>query len=71
MQKIICPVCNLPVFLPNRLVKWHVRYKPPIVILGCKYCNWIEFLIRHKKDITDPVRNIAVKRYMLKFDIIL
>jgi len=30
-------------------VRFHVRYgERPIVILACKYCNWLEMVLRTK-----------------------
>lgn len=41
-----CPICQEKIVFPNCYVRYHVRYKPPIVILACKYCNATEYKIR-------------------------
>jgi len=64
-----CPICEMPVKYPNRLVRYHVRYERPIVILACMYCNYTEYLLRTGQDIRDCSRAIAVSTYMLKYGI--
>jgi len=64
-----CPICCFPIVKPNNLLRYHVRYEPPIEIFACKYCNWMEYSLRHKLSIKDPNRAVAVRRYMLKFGI--
>jgi len=66
-----CPICHFPICRPNKLVVFHIKYDPPLVIFACSYCNFIEYKLRRKLSIKDPNRAIAVRRYMLKFDIIL
>jgi len=46
-QKSRCPICLLGVFSPNTWVKYHIRYDPPIVIMACKYCNYVEWAMRN------------------------
>lgn len=45
MQKK-CPICLLPIKKPNKWVRYHVRYNPPLVILACSFCNGTEMRIR-------------------------
>jgi len=64
-----CPICLRPVRRPNMLLRYHVRYEPPIVILACRYCNYVEYLLRNKKSVVDATRAFLVTRYMLRFGI--
>jgi len=68
---IHCPVCRMPVRKPNRLVRWHIRYEPPMQIYACSYCNLVEYQLRHGLDVRDATRAYLVAKYMLKFGIIL
>lgn len=42
-----CPICQKSIVPPNEWVKYHIRYSPPLVIMGCKYCNFIEYQLRN------------------------
>jgi len=64
-----CTICRFPVHLPNRLVRYHIKYDPPLVILACSYCNYVEFSLRNHLDVKDPNRAVCVRRYMLKFGV--
>lgn len=68
-----CPICFTRPVAPNSWIKYHISYSPQQVIYACKYCNWIENLLRNKKNI--PIRqyerSLLVKKYQLKFKIIL
>jgi len=65
-----CPICLVPPRRPNRFVRYHVRYgKRPIVILACKFCNYVEYQLRNGLDIVDTSRAYAVSSYMLQFGI--
>jgi len=65
-----CPICRLKIKKPNKWVRFHIRYgKHPIVILACKYCNYIEWQLRTKKDIVDTTRAYMVANYMLRYGI--
>jgi len=49
MKKNFCPICGRSIRAPNCWVRFHVRYgRRPIVILACKYCNWLEMILRTK-----------------------
>jgi len=68
-KKSACPICRLKISWPNRLVRFHIRYKPPMVIWACSYCNLVEYQLRRKKDVVDSTRALLVSTYMLKFGI--
>jgi len=42
-----CPICGVKITKVNPLVRYHLRYKPPLVILACKFCNFTEFALRN------------------------
>lgn len=73
MKEKICPICFNKTTKKNPLVIYHIKYKPPLVILACKYCNYTEFLIRNNIKIIS--KNINKKRifkvinYQKKFNI--
>jgi hypothetical protein len=50
-----CPICKLPVVAPNRFVRFHIRYKPPLIIMACQYCNDTEHAIRWSKGARAPL----------------
>ncbi len=68
-----CPICNQRIKKPNCWVNYHIRYKKPLIILACKYCNLTEFLIRNeiiKK--TKNINNYRIKKvinFQKKFNI--
>lgn len=65
-----CVICLQKIRKPNVLLRFHVRYDPPIVILACKYCNFVEWQLRHYKRVFDLKREYAVCNYLAKFGII-
>lgn len=42
----VCPICVAKIKKPNRWVRFHVRYSPPIEIMACSFCNFAEFKLR-------------------------
>jgi len=54
-----CPICLLKVKKPNNWVNYHIRYDPPLVIKACKFCNFTEFALRNKL-------NVSYNKYTLK-----
>jgi len=60
MKNETCPICRRKLRAPNVWVRFHVRYGArPIVILACKYCNWIEMMLRTKA--TDASQKLFVR----------
>jgi len=43
----VCPVCHYQIIAPNCWVRYHISYKPQMVILACKYCNFVEYKLRN------------------------
>lgn len=41
-----CVICFRRVYKPNILLKYHIRYNPPLIIIACKYCNYAEKALR-------------------------
>jgi hypothetical protein len=41
-----CPICQKNITGENCWIRYHIRYNPPLVILACKYCNFIEYALR-------------------------
>jgi hypothetical protein len=71
----ICPICEMEIKGKNGWVRYHVSYKPEIVILACKYCNKIERVIRLGLPIdtindTDMARRMAILNLNTKFSIV-
>jgi len=69
-----CPICDFAPSQKNPLVRYHVSYDPEITILACKYCNFTEFLLRNKIDISKfefigEQRTKAVIAYHKKYNI--
>lgn len=52
-----CPICRRKVVKPNVWVIYHIRYSPPLTLLACKYCNFVENCIRNGKPIPFNHRN--------------
>lgn len=46
-KKILCPICRSKITKINPMVKYHVRYEPPLVIFACKFCNFTEYALRN------------------------
>lgn len=46
MQFLICPICRETVYLPNRLVRFHIGYKDNDYIMACQHCNTVEYFLR-------------------------
>jgi len=69
----ICPICWIKPVARNSWVVYHVSYIPPRVIMACKYCNWIEMLLRTEQFIPKNQfeRARLIRLYHLKFGIIL
>ena len=53
-----CPICQKTIIPPNTWLKYHVRYDPPIMLMACKYCNFIEFSLRTNKPIPPLMANM-------------
>lgn len=70
-MKTRCPICMLTIrkVLGNRLVEYHIRYEKPIVILACKFCNYVEFQLRNKIEPRDTYREKMVRAFHKKFGI--
>lgn len=49
----VCPICRQKVVSPNKWVRYHVRYTPPIQVLACQFCNHAEFLMRNIPNLTE------------------
>jgi len=65
-----CPICDYKILAPNCWVRFHVKYDPPIVILACKYCNYVEYCRRNGyKYPMNYGRNSKLISYMSKFSI--
>lgn len=67
-----CPICRLKMARPNAWVKFHIKYRPEMTILACKFCNFTEWALRNQI----PLKSRAVRSripamvlYMKKFDI--
>lgn len=67
----ICPICYQKPVAKNNWVIYHISYSPVQVIMACKYCNWVENLLRTKKVIPlkQYERSKLVQKYHLKFNI--
>jgi len=71
----ICPLCAMPMRNGNYLVRYHVRYSPPIEILACRFCNYTEYVLRTGKvdrvRCATDTRIFAIKSFHFKFGVIL
>jgi len=72
----VCPICGHEMFGKNYWVKYHVRYgEKPIIILGCRFCNYTEWLLRNggvdRVRCATPTRVFAIKSFHYKFGVIL
>jgi len=68
----ICPICIKKIVKPNTWVRFHIKYKPEMQILACKYCNYTEFCLRTGIKGSKALSKIRVNRvlfYLKKFDI--
>ena len=41
-----CPICTRLILYPNVWVRFHVKYNPEMVVLACRYCNYVEKCLR-------------------------
>lgn len=57
-----CPICREKPIGKNCWVRYHISYKPELVILACKYCNFIENKLRHCEPISKNVWTKEWKR---------
>lgn len=68
-----CPICHKKITKPNTWVRFHIRYNPVIEIYACKYCNFAEWALRNKIDLSynkETVKRIPfVINYQKKFNI--
>jgi len=75
MQDKICPICYKKPTKKNPFVRFHITYPPKeMCVLACRYCNYVEYLMRTKKLITgkeSQKRIFPVRKYMKKFGIVL
>ena len=70
----VCPICRKCIVSPNCWVVYHVSYEKQIVVLSCKYCNYVEFLLRNniKRNSTAVMCRItSVIAFQKRFNIIL
>jgi len=51
-KKNKCPICRYFIVAPNVWVRYHVSYDPQIVIMACKYCNYVENCLRNNKPVS-------------------
>jgi len=75
----ICPICYRMITGNNCWVRFHVKYKPEMVVLACKYCNFIELCLRlrlpvpfSKRSPYNPLRKSRAERvvdYMARFGV--
>lgn len=68
----ICPICEIKPNKKNIFVRYHVRYRPEICIMACKYCNYGEKYLRGKVDSIGPFifkRLNKIRNYHLKLGI--
>jgi len=74
-KKSKCPICHKVPTKPNGWVKYHITYKPPKVILACKYCNYIEWGLRTSHDLSyhrfayTPYRVMCVIAFQKRFGV--
>jgi len=54
----ICPICRYRITKPNVWVRYHVSYRPVLVILACSYCNYTENCMRTGKPIPWQYRSM-------------
>jgi len=53
-----CPICRKPIKGDNTWVRYHIRYEPELVILACKYCNFVEYSLRNNIPIPPQAINM-------------
>jgi len=73
-KKDVCPICKKQLSAKNRWVKYHVSYKPEIMILACKWCNFTEWVLRNNiknrnYGVLTPHRVQSVIDYQEKFGV--
>jgi len=61
-EKERCPICLFKIVSPNVWVQYHISYKPPLVVLACKYCNFCEYNIRNGLDRTKSMTFLRIQR---------
>ncbi len=70
----ICPICEMVIKNENYWQPYHISYVPELVILACKYCNFLEWAIREDKEVLNELnesmqtRKHAVLNFITKFD---
>lgn len=68
-----CPICKYTIVGENCWVRFHIKYKPNILILACKYCNYGEYLLRvgHTGFISPEIakRSESICTFMARFGV--
>lgn len=70
----VCPICHYQIISPNCWVRYHISYKPEMVILSCKYCNMSEYFLRNNIKRDTPKFNSRWRSVLLfqkKFGVII
>ena len=60
-----CPICNAKITKKNPIVRYHIRYHPPLVILACKFCNYTEYNLRNNLPLSRCSLNNNIHRYSI------
>ncbi len=62
----LCPICKNKL-KPKKTCKYHVSYKPEIIVVACTACNLEEYLLRLNKETKNKKRREMVRCYQLKY----
>ena len=62
--KYWCGICQESILPPNRILRYHVQYDPPIIVMACEKCNAVEIHLRRQSKIKKgQLKKFGLYRY--------